>query len=358
MTELKFVYWFAYYNTDSPSVRYRGKYALQQLATEFNIPSWFIIPGYSPVKIFKFLRAYFSALFFRKPGSLIVIQRVNSNFIYANMLKLLVLVRTNKTIYDTDDADYLEFPPATINYFISKCNFVMTGSHELERNLSVKNKNIYINTSPVPDIGIVKKMRSKIFTIGWIGGFGGGHERSLTESLFPALKNLAFPVRLILAGVPVKKRAELKLHFSNFENIELIMPENINWNDEVMLQKMISTFDLGIATLLDTIDQRSKSAFKLKQYMCNGVPVLSSDIAENNYFLKDGKNGFLCRNISDFYLRIREFYAMEDREYNSFSEEALESVKEFNLSAYCINLIHIYRGEENFKENRVLVEHS
>ena len=36
---------------------------------------------------------------------------------------------------------------------------------------------------------ILKTKRNSVFTIGWIGGFGGWHKDSLYECVFPALKH-------------------------------------------------------------------------------------------------------------------------------------------------------------------------
>src|SRR4030067_1603790 len=106
--KIEFIYWFAYYNLDSPSVRYRAKYPLEFFRKHKGVESFLVIPGYSPSKIFLFLKAYFSVLFFRRKNSLIVIQRVQSHFIYSTLLKLLVKIRIKDTVYDLDDADYLE----------------------------------------------------------------------------------------------------------------------------------------------------------------------------------------------------------------------------------------------------------
>ena|SRR5260221_14195785 len=145
--KLHFIYWFAYYNFDSPSVRYRAKYPLAYLKENYGINSCLIIPSYKWVWIFKFVRAYCSALFFRKPNSLIIIQRISSNFIYANSLKLLVKLRKNNTVYDLDDAEYLEKPLETIFYFIKNCSALAVGSNELFKNLSRFNKKIFINAN-------------------------------------------------------------------------------------------------------------------------------------------------------------------------------------------------------------------
>ena len=168
----------------------------------------------------------------------------------------------------------------------------MVGSNELLQNLNTYNKNVYLNTSPTPDLNIVKKSKNSVLTVGWIGCFGGHHKQSLLNLFFPALQHLPFKINLVLLGVT--DNSEIKFlvkYFSCFENVVLEMPQNMNWTNENDIQLRIAKFDIGIATLIDNELQRSKSAFKTKQYLNNRVPVLSSDIPENNLFVKHGKNG-------------------------------------------------------------------
>ena len=194
--KLKYIYWFAYYNLDSPSVRYRAKYALDFGKENLGISSELIIPGYFPKRIWHFLTGYMSALLFPKKNSLIVIQRVGSNFIYSNLLKLLVITRKKLTVYDLDDADYLTHNTRSIHFFARNCNYISAGSSEIALYLKQFNSNVIHNTSPTPDYGILKKERNKIFTIGWIGEFGWGHKDSLFKYLFPAIKELPFDCQL------------------------------------------------------------------------------------------------------------------------------------------------------------------
>jgi hypothetical protein len=176
-----------------------------------------IIPSYRPTRILRFIRSYFSALFFRKTNSLIVVQRLNTNWIYATALKLLLIFRKTNTVYDLDDADYLENPPKSIFYFIKKSSTVHVGSNELARQLSKYNKNIIVNTSPTPDLQIVKKNKNPLMTVGWIGEFGGGHKESLMTYFFPALKDLPFKIKLILLGVIDKSEYSLLTDYWTFQ---------------------------------------------------------------------------------------------------------------------------------------------
>lgn len=339
--EIKHIYWFAYYNLDSPSVRYRGKYPLEHLKRNYNINSYFIIPSYKPIDIFQFIRAYFSALLFRKSHSLIVIQRINSSFIYSTLLKFLIKVRPTNTFYDLDDADYLNYPPKTIYHFTKNCSGMFVGSRELMKNLSEFNKNIILNTSATPDLGIVKTKKNSVLTIGWIGDFAGGHKEVLLNLFFPALKDLPFEINLVILGVGRKQQSDFQLledYFKSETNIHLETPRNIDWNNETNIQKRIAEFDIGVATILDNELHRSKSAFKLKQYLNNGVPALSSDLPENNYFIREGVNGFLCSTTEKFRQRIIEINQMSDADYKKLSLQARQSISNFNLTTYCETL--------------------
>ncbi len=339
-SKIQFIYWFAFYSLDSPSVRYRGKYPLEFLQKANGISSELVIPSYSVQRIFRFLKCYFSALIFPKKNSIIIIQRVSSNFIYSTLLKLLVKTRKHRCFYDIDDADYLENYSKTYFYFLKNCNCVIVGSNELAKNLSKYNSNIVVNTSPTPDLGIFKEGKNSPLTLGWIGCFGGGHKASLLRDFFPAVRDLPIKIKLIFLGVNRAEEVEF-LHgfFKNEENIELEIPSEIDWKNEKEVQQRIARFDVGIATLIDDEFHRSKSAFKVKQYLNNGVPVLSSDVAENNVFINEGKNGFLCKRSADFKRKILEFEEMSEEKYASFQENARKSIGEFNIEKYCSVLI-------------------
>ncbi|NOR86568.1 MAG: glycosyltransferase, partial [Bacteroidales bacterium] len=343
--KLKFIYWFAYYNLDSPSVRYRAKYPLDFFKGNKGIGNYFIVPSYKPKGIYLFLKAYLSALFFRRPNSLIVIQRVQSNFIYASLLKLLIRSRNKDTVYDLDDADYLEGNPKTIYYFAKNCQIISAGSKQIETYLSQFNNQIVHTTSPIVDLGIVKTNKNTIFTIGWIGGFGGDHKDSLIELVFPALKELTFHLKLIIIGVLNIDDIEfIKKYFQDNSNIEIEIPLEIHWNDEVDIQKRIALFDIGIATLANSEMQLSKSGIQAKQYMNNGVPVLSTNLPENNTVVLEGVNGYFCTTTNDFKEKIDQFYKMTDTDYLQFSKNARKSISNFDHNKYFTDFEKIKNG--------------
>jgi len=98
--------------------------------------------------------------------------------------------------------------------------------------------------------------------------------------------------------------------------------------------------------------------------MNNGVPVLSSNIAENNLFLEEGKNGFLCTTIEDFRKRIFDFYHMDQHSYMQFSGYAKGTTLLFDHVLYLKNLTAVFEiskhGKTSFvaQQDRVFEEHT
>lgn len=347
-SKIAFIYWFAYYNLDSPSVRYRAKYPLNFLREQRNIQSYFVFPTYSIKGILLFLKAYFSALLFRKRNSIIVIQRVQSNFIYANLLKFLVRARCHDTVYDLDDADYLEINPKTIYYFSQHCEMVSAGSQQIKNHLTRLNPKIVHTSSPIYDLHIVKNHKNACFTVGWIGGFGGEHKEGLIELVFPALKELSFHLKLIIVGIlKTDDLVYVERYFQDNSNIEIEMPVGIDWNDEVDIQKRIALFDVGIATLTNSEKQISKSGIKAKQYLNNGVPVLSTNLPENNVVVVDGENGYFCNTSSDFKKRLTQFYQMSEVDYLTFSKKARDSIRNFDHHKYFSDFVEARNDSYN-----------
>lgn len=340
--KIKFIYWFAYYNLDSPSVRYRAKYPLDFFKAKYSINSYLVIPGYKFDQIALFLKAYIAALLFRKNDSLIVIQRVQSNFIYSTLLKLLVKVQTENTIYDLDDSDYLYAESAHLLYFVRNCDKISSGSEEICKYLFKYNSNIFHVTSPIIDLNIRKARKNKDFVVGWIGGFEGRHKEGLINLLFPALLELNFDFKLVILGIMDLTDIDLiNEYFKNHFNIKIEIPTNINWNDELYLQNEIVKFDIGIATLIEDEIQLSKSGIKAKQYMNNGVPVLSTNLLENNRYVIDGYNGFYCDTSPAFKKRILQFFEMKEIEYLTFSKNAANSIVHFDHEKYLSDLERI-----------------
>lgn len=345
--KVKYIYWFAPYNLNCPSTRYRGFLPLK-LFKNMNVESSFIFPERSVTFIMKFLKVYLSTLLFRRKNSIIVIQKVCSNGIYANLLKLLVILRNKNTQYDIDDAEYLRNNPKTLHFFIRKCSVVSVGSDELKKYCMRLNKNVYVLTSPVSEHNIVKRSRNKVMNIGWVGDFGNSneitkefsHKTGMYKILFPALKTIRAPLKLTLIGVKNKSDIpEIENYFNNCRNITINILKNCNWQNDNWLYEEIEKFDIGVSPMTNHLFNRSKSAFKAKQYLSVGVPVIANDVGENNKFVLNNSNGVLCKNSKDFKSAIEKFLNMTDIEYFKMSKNAILTKNKFSMSKYCKTLV-------------------
>jgi glycosyltransferase involved in cell wall biosynthesis len=329
------IYWFAHYNMKGPCVRYRGKYFLEQFSLQYNIPYTFIMPGYHPRTILRFTLAWFSGLFATGGNPLIVFQKIYTNGIYANALKVLLFFRRDRTIYDIDDAYYLKFPPATMHHFLRNCHAVFAASGELERYSGRFSRRVYVAPSPVIAHAARKKGRNPVLTIGWIG-FYNAHRESFLRIFLPVLTGTTQPLRIILFGVTKREyREELTHLLQARENIRVEMPEATDWQDEESVYRALVCADIGIAPLIDNEFNRAKSAFKLKQYLSCGIPVLGSRVGENMQVIEEGGNGFFCDTPEEYLQKINLFREMPEAEYRRYTDNALRSSARFSMDEYC-----------------------
>jgi glycosyltransferase involved in cell wall biosynthesis len=345
------IYWFTHYGSICPSTRSRGEHPLKIFLQKYHITSSIFYPGHSLKNIIYFISLYINILLFRKSGSLIVIQKIYSDRFYSLALKILVLIRNNNTLYDIDDAEYLRHSPESLQFFMRNCSCVSVGSKALESYALQFNHNVLLNTSPVKNHSFLKISLADKFTIGWVGDYGNGnsfscefsHKRGLNELVFPILKKLTIPFRLVLIGISkVQDIKVIREYFSDMENIELIIPENIDWTDEDWLYQEIGKFDIGLAPLIDHEFNRAKSAYKVKQYLSCGVPVLASSVGENASFVLHGCNGFLC-DIPDEYTRqINHVAGMDKDEYFEMSRYAYDRSHLYRTETYCEKLLNYF----------------
>jgi glycosyltransferase involved in cell wall biosynthesis len=341
--ELKHIYFFVNYNKQSPSVRYRIVFLATFLQRNHNINHSFVYPSYRFDNILYFIYIFFEVLFFRKSNSVIVFHKIHTNRIYAPLLKMLLYFRPQNTIYDIDDADYLRFQPKNINYFLKKCQYVTVGSEELKKYSKQFNANIYLLSSPVIDHNCFKIQKNKTLTIGWIGFFNG-HRENLYQYAFPAIRALDFKVKLVVLGVVKQKHfEEISAYFAENQMIEVSMPCPLDWLNEVSIYELIKNFDVGIAPLLDTEFNRAKSAFKLKQCLSCGIPVLASYVGENVNFIEEGYNGFFCNTKEEFMGKLTMFKNMDDKQYAKLSKNAQKSAKHFDMNYYANSFLKIFQ---------------
>lgn len=341
--KIKHIYWFAAFDAVCPSTRYRGIIPLEHLKKK-GVTNSFIYPDRSIIGLFKFLRIYFEIILFRKANSLIVIQKIYSNRFYANALKFLIYIKEKNSIYDIDDAEQYRQQTKTINFFLKNCGQIFVGSSFLMNYSRQFNRNIVLQTSPVTSpIDTIKGMKNEKIHLGWVGDFGNGneisrvfsHKTSLYKLLFPALLKISYPIRLTLIGIKMSEDVKkINEYFKSYPDIEVNIPLNLNWKEDRWIYNEICKFDLGISLMVDHPFNRGKSAFKVKQYLVCGVPVLANDVGETLRFVKDNYNGFICNNEFEVIASINKVKDMNEADYKAISKNCLEKINEFSVERY------------------------
>lgn len=304
-----------------------------------------VYPGYDFINLTNFVLAFFSVIFFRKKNSIIVFQKIFTAGIYTTALKIILFFRPKNTIYDIDDAEHVRRPVQTINYFMKKCSMCSVGSESLIEYVKRFNSEVLYLTSPIIEHGVSKSYLEKVFTIGWIGYYGA-HKYNLLQFFFPALLEVDIPIILKIVGVTNNKdEDEIRFYFKNNENISIDIPRNLDWINELSIYKLISSFDIGVSPLIDNEFNRGKSAFKLKQYLSCGVPVLGSSVGENKRFLIDGHNGYFCDNPQEYFEKIIYLKCLDLYKFKELSINAKSTFSSFSIEYYCSVLISYFNSK-------------
>src|SRR3954451_7045129 len=123
-------------------------------------------------------------------------------------------------------------------------------------------------------------------TIGWLGLSDG---LPYLQQIEPAFGRLAqkFP------GLKLKVVSDKPLHLNG------IQVENELWKIESE-QAQLSSFDVGIMPLWDSVWTRGKCGYKILQYMGVGTAVVASPVGVNGEIIHSGENGFLARTEDDW----------------------------------------------------------
>lgn len=335
------IYWFCYFDLSEPSVRYRARYPLEHLRDRYGIPFTIVYPGYGLRTILHFIRVFFSVLLFRKKDSVIVFQKIYTGGVYATALKILLFFCPKNTLYDIDDAEHTRRPDDTIRHFLKRCTRCCAGSRALMDYIRPYNENVYLLTSPVIPHGEQRQGKDELCHLGWIGYYGA-HRESLMQLVFPALLQVDFPLQLTLLGVAGEdQQAEIQEYFRRHPHIAVHTPLALDWQNEPGIYRIIKSFTIGVAPLLDGEFNRAKSAFKMKQCLSCGVPVLASNVGEHPSFLNDGINGYLCDTPGDFLRHITAIHTGGADHYQRLSSGALDTFSSFSMDGWCATFLEL-----------------
>jgi glycosyltransferase involved in cell wall biosynthesis len=223
-----------------------------------------------------------------------------------------------KVVFDVDDSEFLGRHGAWFDRFFREADLVVAGSHfVLEHALRQNRSAVLIPTSVRPEDYPLKRgyRHSGPVVIGWTGTAGN-------------LKYLEV-VRKPLERLARRHPIELRL-ITDWRNASYVPPAGVTvrripWRLETANAEL-ARFDIGLMPLEDTPWARGKCSFKAIEYMACGVPVVISAVGENNYLVRDGKDGFLARTEADW-MRKLERLIRDPRLRERMGREGRKTIK-------------------------------
>jgi glycosyltransferase involved in cell wall biosynthesis len=248
-------------------------------------------------------------------------------------LQWLKMWRDRKLIWETDD-DLWSIDPTNaraaavftpellkaVENCASTAHMVTVTTEPLAEVMRKFNPNVHVIPNHV-DAGLfeVQRTRAPRLTIGWAGG----------DSHYRDLKMIAPQLRRFLDRNP-----EVDMHFigADYRDETRLWgrSRHTGWSPRLIEYYQNIDFDIGLAPLVSSIFNRSKSHIKALEYAALGIPVIASDEAPYRDFVIDGVTGFLVRHELDWGSRLRDL-VNDDAMRESMGAKAREHAQTFSM---------------------------
>lgn len=237
-------------------------------------------------------------------GSIIVGQRVGDVGFMYHWLKAW---KSHKLVWETDD-DLWTIDPKN---FRAIRNFTPDKLAELEKAARVAHL-ITVSTEPLaevmsrfnPNVVVlpnhidgalldIERPRRDRLTVGWAGG----------DSHLKDWEMIAPKLRRFLARNP-----DVDFHSvgANYLIANKIRGRHTGWATDLFDYYRTIDFDIGLAPIIPSAFNRSKSWIKALEYAALGIPVIASDEAPYRPLVVDGLTGFLVKYEHEWEARLRD----------------------------------------------------
>lgn len=136
-------------------------------------------------------------------------------------------------------------------------------------------------------------VRNPGITVGWAGG--DSHLRDIAM-IAPRLRRF------------FERNPGVDFHTigTDYRSIMKLPGRHTDWNRDVWKYYQNVDFDIGLAPLIDSVFNRSKSSVKAMEYAALGIPVIASDVEPYREFVVDGETGYLVRDEHMWSKRLYE----------------------------------------------------
>lgn len=247
-------------------------------------------------------------------------------------------------VFDFDDAifhsykspsngylSYLKFPGKTAE-ICRLSEHIMAGNEYLADYARQFNEHVTVVPTTIDTDKyqfIERGNEPKMVTIGWSGSFSTiQHLDTIRDVLQELAKTEKFRLRVI--GTPAY-------------DLPGVHVEAVEWRSETEIDDL-SKIDFGMMPLPDDNWSKGKCGLKALQYMALGAPSICSPVGVNSTIVKDGENGFLARDKSEWIEKIKLLiHSPELRQ--RLGRRGRETVeREFSAKAIAPRVVEVFRS--------------
>ena len=169
--------------------------------------------------------------------------------------------------------------------------------------------------------------KNKMFTLVWIGT---PQTYRYIESHAEIFRALAENIDYELSIIATEKLSERAIDGVNMKFIDWSLENEVQY---------LKQAHVGIMPLDEDEFSQGKSAFKLIQYLAAGIPLIGSAIGENNRVIRDGENGYLVSDASQWIEKI-ELFCQDEVLREKFSMNCEKDAYNYSIQKY----FPLYKG--------------
>ncbi len=291
------VYFFTKGTISAGSSRHRA-FLVAEFLNKRNIKTKVIIPPVFEKNKNKFVvrLIYLRNIFSPRKKDTVVLQTAIFNKLFIFLIILSKKIFKFQLIFDFDDAIY-KYKLKETKKILTIADKVIVASNKLYGWDNIKSKPKLIMPNLIDAKKTNKFIRNNFkrsdIVFGWIGGAPESiNNLKILEPIFEKVVQKKYKINFHLIGL--LNSQEVKKIFSNIKNLNFTFVNDLNWAKENEIEKALQKVDVGLSPLQDDEDNWARCSLKVLNYMSVGLPVIGSNIGENNNFINNNVTGYLC----------------------------------------------------------------
>jgi len=134
----------------------------------------------------------------------------------------------------------------------------------------------------------------------------------------------------------------LRIISTHFLDLQMMDVEKCLWSEQTQDSDLIMS-DIGLAPLPDNLFTRGKCGHKILEYAAAGLPVVASPVGVNSEYVREGVNGFLAGNCSEWIDKISRL-VRDPQLREQMGRTGRTNVERFDFKVLGKQLINLVKG--------------